>query len=176
TVHLGSGVSVTAQKRGKCVDNTFGSGGDGPFSPERSGRLPSLELLRTMNTDPDCRKKSWKKFFTKQAGLTSYLGTNNVLEITEKMEQKDAVAKEMLDAMAGMIAREIGAYATILNWKVDAIGITGAIARSSYITQSIQAQVAFIAPVYIFPGEFEMEGLAGGGIRALAGEEQVKTY
>ena len=63
-----------------------------------------------------------------------------------------------------------------MNWEVDAIGLTGAIARSSYLTQFIKERTAFIAPVFVYPGEFEMEGLAGGGIRALTGKEQVKTY
>ena len=45
TVHLGSGISVTPHRNGRCTDNNFGSGGDGPFSPERCGRIPSLALL-----------------------------------------------------------------------------------------------------------------------------------
>jgi butyrate kinase len=176
TVHLGSGISVTAQKKGQCVDNTYGSGGDGPFSPERAGRMPVLNLLKMMSEDPDFETRTWKKLFSKESGLVSYLGTNDVLEITARMEAGDASAKETLDGMAYMIAKEIAAYATIMNWEVDAVGITGAIARSSYITDFIKERVEFIAPVMIYPGEFEMEGLAGGGIRALTGKEQVKTY
>lgn len=176
TVHLGSGISVTAQKKGKCVDNTYGSGGDGPFSPERAGRMPILELLKFMDAGTRDSQKDWKKFFIKQAGLVSYLGTNDVLEISGRMEAGDAVAKEALEGMAYMIAKEIGAYASIMNWEVDAIGLTGAIARSSFITRFIEEHVKFIAPVILYPGEFEMEGLAGGGIRALTGMEQVKTY
>lgn len=176
TVHLGSGISVTAQKRGNCVDNTYGSGGDGPFSPERAGRMPVLELVKMICADPEGKEKSWKNLFSKQAGLVSYLGTNDVLKISKRMETGDASAKEALDGMAYMVAKEIAAYATIMNWEVDAIGLTGAIARSSYLTQFIKERTAFIAPVFVYPGEFEMEGLAGGGIRALTGKEQVKTY
>ena len=33
-----------------------------------------------------------------------------------------------------------------------------------------------MATVFVFPGEFEMEGLADGGLRALLGEESVKQY
>lgn len=176
TVHLGSGVSVTAHRNGKCIDNTYGSGGDGPFSPERAGRMPGLELLRMMSLRPDYREHPWKKMFSKQSGLVSYLGTNDVLKITEQMESGDALAKELLDGMAYMISREIGAYAAGMDWKVDAIGITGAIARSEYIVNAIKNHTGFIAEVFVYPGEFEMEGLANGGLRALRGEDEIKIY
>ena len=177
TVHLGSGVSVTAQRGGRCIDNTYGSGGDGPFSPERAGRMAGLELLRYMAGDPGFREKSWKKMFSKQSGLVSWMGTNDVLEITRRMEDGDALAKALLDGMAYMISREVAAYAAAgLDWKVDAIGITGAIARSAYIVGAIRSQTEFLAKVFVYPGEFEMEGLADGGLRALSGEEEIKVY
>jgi len=91
------------------------------------------------------------------------------------MESGDALAKDLLDGMAHMIAREIAAYAAGLEWQVDGIGITGAIARSGYIVGILQRETAFIAESFVFPGEFEMEGLADGGLRALRGEE-VKEY
>ena len=36
--------------------------------------------------------------------------------------------------------------------------------------------LSFIAPVTVMAGEFEMEALAAGAIRALSGEEEAKTY
>ncbi len=176
TVHLGSGVSVTAQRGGRCVDNTYGSGGDGPFSPERAGRMAGLELLRYMASVPGFREKSWKKMFSKQSGLVSWLGTNNVIEITDRMEKGDPLAGALLDGMAYMISREIAAFAAGLDWSVDAIGITGAIARSDYIVGAIRRQTEFLAKVFVYPGEFEMEGLADGGNRALSGKEKIKVY
>ncbi len=173
TVHLGSGISVTAQKHGKCVDNTFGSGGDGPFSPERCGRLPVLELLKFMEKSKEPIRKN---FFTKASGLVSYLGTNDILEIEERIKKGDAAARQALDGMVYMIAKEIAAYGTICNWKIDAIGITGAIARSEKITGDLKKEISFMAPVFVYPGEFEMEGLALGGQRALERTEPVKTY
>lgn len=176
TVHLGSGISVTAHKNGKCIDNTYGSGGDGPFSPERAGRMPGLELLRMISGQEDFRQRPWKKMFSKQSGLVSYLGTNDVLEITARMESGDPLARELLDGMAHMVSREVAAYAAGMDWSVDAIGITGAIARSEYIVNAIKTYISFIADVFVYPGEFEMEGLANGGLRALRGEDEIKTY
>ena len=176
TVHLGSGVSVTAHRRGRCVDNTFGSGGDGPFSPERAGRMPVIELAKLMSESEECKNPAaWKKMFTKQSGIVSYLGTNDVLKVEASMKAGEAMAKMVLDGMAHMISREIAAFAAGLGWNVSAIGITGAIARSEYIVEIIRRETAFIAKSYVFPGEFEMEGLADGGLRALRGES-IKEY
>ena len=173
TCHLGSGISVTAQRNGECIDNTYGSGGDGPFSPERSGRMPALNLLDYVSENPDT---VWKKFFSKTSGVVSYLGFNDMITAEKEMAAGNELAEQVINGMAYMIAREIAAYATILDSKVDAIGITGAIANSKYMTARIKEQVEFIAPVFIYPGEFEMEGLASGGIRAMNKEETVKTY
>ena len=112
-----------------------------------------------------------KKMFSKQSGFVSYLGTNDVLQIDARMQSGDALAKELLDGMAYMISKEIAAYAAGMDWKVDGIGITGAIARSKYIVGAICKHTAFIAESFVFPGEFEMEGLADGGLRALRGAE-----
>ena len=40
----------------------------------------------------------------------------------------------------------------------------------------IEQRVKFIAPVYIIPGENEMQALADGACRVLCGEETAKEY
>ena len=176
TAHLGSGISVTAQKNGRCVDTNYGSGGDGPFSPERCGRLPALNLLEAVAFDEVHSAAEWKQSFSKKSGLVSHLGSNDALEVERLIAAGDGRARDAYDGMAHFIAREIAAYCTILDWQVDAIGITGAIARSEYMSGAIVRELEFICPVYLYPGEFEMEALAAGGLRALSGQEKVKTY
>jgi butyrate kinase len=129
-----------------------------------------------INPKSDIQVKDWQKLLVKKSGLTSYFGTNNMIEL-EKMAKKDnSVAAFMIDGMAHMIAKEIAALCTLLFWKVDAIGITGAIAKSDYIVNRIKKELEFIAPVYSYPGEFEMQALAAGGLRVLRAEEQPKDY
>jgi butyrate kinase len=43
--HMGGGISVGAHRKGKVVDVNNALNGDGPFSPERSGGLPSGQLI-----------------------------------------------------------------------------------------------------------------------------------
>ncbi|MBR2191387.1 MAG: butyrate kinase, partial [Eubacterium sp.] len=45
-VHMGGGVSVGAHKNGQIIDVANALDGDGPFSPERSGGLPSGQLMK----------------------------------------------------------------------------------------------------------------------------------
>jgi len=176
TVHMGSGISVTSHKKGRCIDNNYGSGGDGPFSPERCGRLPALALLEEIASEDDPDEAAWKKSFSKKSGIVSYLGTNDVPELEERVARGDGYAKDVLDAMAHLIAKEVAAYCAAMGFQVDAVGITGAIARSDYIVGRLTGEISFIAPTYVFPGEFEMEALAKGAFKALTGEVQVKTY
>ena len=44
--HMGGGVSVGLHEKGKVVDVNNALNGEGPFSPERSGTLPTLQLVK----------------------------------------------------------------------------------------------------------------------------------
>jgi butyrate kinase len=78
--------------------------------------------------------------------------------------------------MGYQIAKEIGAMATVLEGKVDAVVLTGGVAYSKYLTDFITEHVSFIAPVIIKAGEDEMEALNLGVLRVLSGEEVAKIY
>ena len=97
-------------------------------------------------------------------------------EVEEKINNGDEYAKLIYDAMALQIAKSIGELATVVNGDVDAIIITGGIAYSKYMTESIKNRVKFIAHVEILPGENELEALAFGGLRVLKGEEEARIY
>ena len=59
---------------------------------------------------------------------------------------------------------------------MDAIIITGGIAYSKYMSESIVKRVKFIAPVEVLAGENELEALAFGALRVLDGEEEATIY
>ncbi|MCK4235295.1 butyrate kinase, partial [candidate division WOR-3 bacterium] len=79
-------------------------------------------------------------------------------------------------AMAYQIGKEIGAMAAVLNFELDAIVLTGGLARSQMLTKWIKKHVNKIAKVLVFPGEDELEALALGALRVLRSEEEVKEY
>ena len=44
--HMGGGVSIGAHMKGSVVDTQNALDGEGPFSPERSGSLPTGQLVK----------------------------------------------------------------------------------------------------------------------------------
>ena len=74
------------------------------------------------------------------------------------------------------IAKAIGADATVLYGKVDAILLTGGIAYCDYVISRLKKRIEFIAPIHVYPGEDEMESLAFNALGALRGELPVQVY
>ncbi|HAF50394.1 MAG TPA: butyrate kinase, partial [Synergistaceae bacterium] len=54
--------------------------------------------------------------------------------------------------------------------------LTGGIAHSEAFVELIKDRVSFIAPVYVRPGEEEMQALVQGALRVLRGVEAAKEY
>ncbi len=172
--HLGGGISVCPIKGGKIVDANDASS-DGPFSPERTGGLP-LQPFISLCFSGKFTEQEIRKMVMGKGGLVAYLGTNDASEVERRINNGDEYAREVYEAMAYQIAKEIGAMATVLKGKVDAIVLTGGLAKSKMLTNWITERVSFIAPVIVFPGEDEMRALALGVLRVLRGEEPTKEY
>jgi butyrate kinase len=172
--HLGGGISVTAHRYGSMIDVSGGLDA-GPFSPERSGSLPLLDVVE-LCYQGTFTKEEVKKKLVGQGGLVSYLGTNSAIEVGQRISQGDPKAFLVARAMAYQIAKEIGAMAAVLNGEVNAIVLTGGVAHWNDLTGWIRKQVQFIASVWIYPGEDEMLALAQGALRALREEEPARHY
>jgi len=173
--HLGGGISIGAHKHGRVVDVNDALNGEGPFSPERAGGLPVLDLVKLCYSGKYTYQEMKKKLIG-QGGVVAHLGTNDVREVYKKIEEGDKKAELVLEAMAYQTAKEIGAMAVVLKGQVDAIGITGGIAYNEDFVKRISERVKFIAPIYVYPGEDEMSALAQGAYRVLSGEEKAKMY
>lgn len=172
--HLGGGITIAAVKKGRIVDVNNANEG-GPFSPERAGGLPSIDVVN-MSYSNKYTRNDLLRLYTKEGGVYSYLGTNNIREVIERAKNGDTFAKEVFEAMCYQIAKEIGAMATVLKGNVEAIIITGGVAYNEEVIEEIQKRVGFIARIIPYPGEFEMEALAYAALRVLKGEESAKIY
>ena len=173
-VHLGSGISVSAHRRGRMIDVNNATD-MGPFSPQRVGALPVTGLAKLCFSG-EYTQREMIQLLTKKGGLLAHLGTDNVEEVETRVDGGDQKAKLVYDALVYQIAKEIGAMATTLEGKVDAVLLTGGIANSKRLTDCITRKVVFLRPVLVFPGEDEMEALTLGGLRVLSGEEEAKEY
>ena len=173
--HVGGGLSVTAQKHGRIVDSNDVLNGDGPMAPNRSGSVPAVPIIK-MCYSQKYTQQEMVDMISKKGGLLGHLGTDSALEIKDRIARGDKYAKLIYDAMAYQLAKFIGSYAVVLGGKVDGILLTGGISKDPYFVEEVRSQVEWIAPVKSFGGDFEMEALASGAIRALSGQEATKEY
>ena len=173
--HLGGGISIAAHKHGRAIDVNNALDGEGPFSPERAGSLPAADLIRLCFSGKYNEKQLLKRI-AGQAGLTAHLGTNNMLEILERINQGDFHAKLLVDAMLYHTAKAIAAESAVLCGRIDAILLTGGMAHSNYIISELRHRIEFLAPVHIFPGEDEMEALAQNALDVLLGKREAHVY
>jgi butyrate kinase len=172
--HLGGGISVTPVKAGRIIDSNNAAGG-GPFSPERTGTLPLQEFI-TLCFAGTHRAQEVRSLVMGKGGLVAYLGTNSAEEVEKRIAAGDTAAREVYEAMAYQIAKEIGGMATVLHGTLDAVVLTGGLAGSVLLTGWIADRTAFLGRLLIYPGEDEMRALAEGALRVLRGEEPALEY
>lgn len=173
--HLGGGITIGIHKKGLVVDVNNGLNGDGPFSPERVGSIPTWSLIEWATTGlyslPELKKR-----ITGKGGIVAHLGTNDMREVKDMIEKGDKKAKDIYNALGYNISKGIGALAPVVKGKIDAIVITGGLAFDRKLMTMIRNRVKFIAPVLILPGEDELAALSRGGLRVLKGEEKPRIW
>ncbi len=173
--HLGGGISVGAHCKGRVIDVNQALDGDGPFSPERTGTLPSGALV-TLCFSGKYSEEEIRRMITGQGGLVAYLGTNDAYEVEKMAHAGDEKAQLIQDAMAYQVAKEIGGMSTVLKGEVDAILLTGGIAYGKPFVEAVSERVRHIAPVFVYPGEDEMRALAMNGLMVYNGEVEGLVY
>ena len=173
--HLGGGISIAAHEHGRAVDANNALDGEGPFSPERAGSLPAADLVRLCFSGKYTEAQLLKRI-AGQAGLNAHLGTNNMKELEKRIEEGDEHVKLIVDAMIYHTAKNIAAESAVLCGKIDAILLTGGLARSQYIIKKLRQRIDFLAPTYCYPGEDEMEALASNAWEVLQGRREAKVY
>ena len=170
-VHMGSGITVSAHREGRMIDNN--SIGEGPFGPDRSGGLPVRELVKICFSGKYSQSQIDRMVFG-DGGLLAYLGTRDMKEVERRIDAGDAEAGRVFEAMIYQIGKEAGAMAAVLKGAVDAVLLTGGMAHSERVVKPLTGYLEWIAPVKVYPGEDELKALAEGVFRVLNGEEKAK--
>lgn len=174
-VHMGGGITAGAHRKGRVVDVNNGLNGDGPFSPERTGGLPLIGVLRLLEQGAYSIEQL-KVIIARKGGIYSYLGTVDTREVEQRCAEGDRRARLILDGMIYQVAKEVGGLAAALDGEVDGIVVTGGLACSAGIVAALTRKLEFLAPVHVRAGEFEIEALIEGALRVLAGGEEPKIY
>lgn len=173
--HLGGGISVSAHCKGRMIDTVDSTRGEGRMAPTRSGTAPLADVIGLCYSG-DYTEKDMLGKIMKTGGWTAHLGTSDAREVEKRIAEGDQYAVLVYRTTAYQIAKDIAAMAAVMKGEVDAIILTGGVAYSEMMTGMIRERVGFIAPVEIYPGEFEMDALAAGAIRVLEGKEEPKFY
>lgn len=169
--HLGGGNSITLHHHGKMIDSITDD--QGPFSMERTGGLPIRQVIDMCY---EHTKAEMMTFYRRQGGVLSYLGTNDLRKVEEFIEEGNQEAELIFSALIYQIAKGIGSLATVLEGKIDGIILTGGLANSDHLVQGVQERTSFIAPIFLEPGEHEMQALSEGVLRVLNGEEEANVF
>lgn len=171
--HLGGGISISIHSNGKMIDIV--SDDEGPFSPERSGRIQCKKLIDLCFSNKYTYDEILKLIRGK-GGIYSHLSTVNIREVEKMINEGNQNAKLIYEAMTYQISKGIGELATVVNGNVDSIILTGGMAYSDKLTNLIKERIKFISKIFIFPGENELESLVYGLLRVLNKEEKVNIY
>jgi butyrate kinase len=175
--HLGGGITVGAHRKGRYIDVNNGLDGEGPFSPQRTGSLPTGQLIDLCfsgkYTQPEL-----KKLNKGRGGLIDLLGTADLREVERRMDAGEAEAALVWSAMGYHIAKEIASLVPAFEGTpVDRVLLTGGMARSKRLVDEISRLVSGLGcGVTVYPGENEMAALVKGALRVLQGKEEARRY
>lgn len=174
-VHMGGGVSVGPHKHGRIIDINNALDGDGAFSPERAGCVPSGALVKMCFSGKYTEAEVYKKLVG-GGGFNAYLGTNDMRDVVKRMNDGEADAKAAFDAFVYQVCKDVGAMSVVLEGKIDQIILTGGIAYNDIVVERIREKTGWIAGITVYPGEDELLALAQGAIRVMNGEEKAMEY
>lgn len=173
-LHLGGGTSITAHCHGRMIDGNRAGDGQGPMSPNRSGDICIGDVrncIRKGMTVEDV----WD-YASGKGGLLAWCGTDDLREVKQLIAKGDKKAKLAYDAMIYGMGKWTAMMAGAMKGKVDAILLTGGMAKDKKLCKQLEDYVSWIAPVYVYAGSFETEALGFGALRVLTGREEAKTY
>ncbi len=175
--HMGGGITVGAHAKGRYIDVNNGLDGEGPFSPQRSGSMPTGDLIRLCFSGK-YTVEELLKLNKGKGGLIDLLGTADFREVEKRVQAGEPLACEVYEGMVYQICKNITALLPAFDGDaVEKVLLTGGLARSEMLVRDISKGVAALGcGVKAYPGENEMYALAKGALRVLDGREIPGEY
>ena len=172
--HMGGGITVAAHRKGRMTD-ACSPAEEGPFCIDRPGQLPNLQLLDYIINSGKPRDELYREL-SARGGIMAYTGMVDLIKI-EELAAHDTHTALLLDAMAYRIAFYILGYMAAFEGEtVDAVILTGGMAKSDWIVPAVSKRIGPYAKILVYKGEYEMQALALGALRVLSGAESAKVY
>ncbi|NDW54866.1 butyrate kinase [Aliiroseovarius sp. PrR006] len=172
--HLGAGFSIAALVDGKLVDSSNRMEVS-PFTPERAGGLPPLPLIELCYSGAYTKAQLLAKLYG-NGGVFAHLGTKDIRKVEAMIDEGYAHAELVYDAMILQIAKAIGAMASVADFNLDGIVLTGGLANSPRIVAALTEKLSRLGEITVYPGSNECLALAQGAARVLQGEETAMSW
>jgi butyrate kinase len=170
--HIGGGNSICFWSFGHPIDVVPGDACT--FSAERCGFMRSERLVQM------CREYGCDTiigWLHGQGGMVSLLGTNDLREVEQMIDGGDEYALLCERAMAYQLSKCVASLFPVTSGEVDGIVFTGGGAHWDRLMNDVKARLSYLgAPIFLRPGENEMQSLAEGALRVMRGEESVNDY
>lgn len=173
TAHIDGGISMAVHKDGRMIDGIDGGGGEGPLTPTRMG---GMAISTFNNYLHDLSFDEVRELLSVKGGFSNYFNTSNSDAIHEMVLEGNKEASMVYNALIYQCSKTIGSLAPVLNGKVDAILLTGGLCRFKDLTDKIIESCSFIAPIEIYPGEYEHEAMTNAALSVLENRIVPKTY
>jgi acetate kinase len=133
TCHLGGGASITAIKNGKPIDTSMGfTPMEGLVMMTRPGNIDVgiiLELVKEFGVEQT------NKILNENSGIKGICDSDQMLEVLEKLKNRNKKAKLAFDVFVYSIQKYIGAYFAILGG-CDLLVFTGSIGAGNPKTRN----------------------------------------
>ncbi len=135
TVHLGNGGSISAVKKGKCIDTSMGMTPlAGVMMGTRCGDLdPAIAMYIAESRGISARAVD--TILNKKSGLLGICGMNDMRDIHQSAKEGNELAKLAVDMFAYRVKKYIGAYYAAMG-RVDAIAFTAGIGENDDIIRA----------------------------------------
>ena len=127
SLHLGSGCSAAAIRRGKPVDVSMGySPLEGLVMGTRPGDVDPGLLLHLVQQGMDAA--ALERLLHRESGLRALAGSSDMREL---LARDDAAARDAVEIFCYRIVKYVGAYLAVLDGAMDALAFTGGIGSGS---------------------------------------------
>lgn len=170
--HFGGGNSLACWHRGLLHDVVPGD--SCAFSAERCGPIRNERLLALRREYDEKTIIGW---YHGKGGMVSLLGTNDLRETEKMVDEGDEYAILCEEAMAYQLSKSIASLFPAVSGQVDGIVLTGGGAYWPKLVSDIESRLGYLnVPIYVRPGENEMQSLAEGAVRVMNGDEIAHEY
>ena len=127
SLHLGSGCSAVAIRRGRPVDVSMGySPLEGLVMGTRPGDVDPGLLLHLVQQGMDAT--GLERLLHRESGLKALAGSSDMREL---LARDDTAARDAVDLFCYRIVKYVGAYLAVLGGEMDALVFTGGIGSGS---------------------------------------------